>query len=126
MIQPHTDRSTPARLFVRFFDAEIRAWRGDLALYKVFWSYGVIGSAILAFFFGIALATQRASLQQALLPCLAGYTVWILVSTWRCAKNTREEYWGLLARQLTVVWAGNAIMLLFFLEIDVLERLLAS
>jgi hypothetical protein len=113
-------------LFVRFFGAEIRAWRGDLALYKVFWGYGVIGSAILAFFYGVALATQRAGLQQALLLCFAGYTVWILVSVWRCAENSQEEYWGLLARQLTVVWAGNAIMLLFFLEIDVLKRLLGA
>jgi hypothetical protein len=123
MVHQRAEQSTVAAFIAGFFDAEIRAWRGEEPLYKVFWVYGVVVSFIMAIFFGAALYAKRAGLQEALLVLFAVYTIWILVSVWRCAKNTQEAYWGLLARQLTVIWAGNALMLLFFLQIDVIERL---
>jgi hypothetical protein len=44
------------------------------------------------------------------------YTVWILVSIWRCAGNidspaplgVPRDVWSMLARRLTVAWAINA------------------
>jgi hypothetical protein len=123
MLQQRAVQSIGAASVAAFFQTEIRAWRGEEPLYKVFWGYGVIVSGVTVIFYGAALYAQRVGLQQALLICFAGYTVWILVSVWRCAKNAREPYWGTLARQLTVVWAGNAAMLGFFLEADVIERL---
>ena len=117
-------RTIVATFIASFFGMEIRAWRGEVLLYKVFWVYGVIGGGIMVIFYGAALYGRRVGLQQILLLCFAGYTVWVLVSIWRCAENTHEAYWALLARQITVVWAGSAIMLLLFLEIDVLELLI--
>jgi hypothetical protein len=123
MRQSRHTRTVATTFVASIFDTEIRAWRGEILLYRVFWIYGVIGGAIMAILYGVALYDCRVGLQQVLLLCFAGYTVWVLVSIWRCVENTQEAYWGLLARQITVVWAGNAILLLFFLEIDVLERL---
>lgn len=107
-----------------FFGMEIRAWRGDVLLYEVFWVYGVVGGIIMVISYGAALYERRVALQQILLLCFAGYTVWVLVSIWRCAENTHEAYWAVLARQITVVWAGSAILLLLFLEVDVMELLI--
>ena len=38
--------------------------------------------------------------------------------------NTREKFWGLLARLLTVAWAGNVIMVLAFLQLDLVAKYL--
>jgi len=113
-------------LFGGFFDTEIRAWRGEEPLWKVFWFHGVLVSNILAVLYGTALYAERAGLQQVLLAGIAAYTAWVLIAAWRCADNTQQYYWGVLARHLIVVWAGNTVMLLPFLEIDAIERLLGS
>jgi hypothetical protein len=41
------------------------------------------------------------------------------VAIWRWAENS-SEVWGTLARFLTVAWAGNTILLLTFLQADLL------
>ncbi len=88
----------------------------------MFWGYGVVTSAIIAAFYAGASYIEQIALQQILLLCFAGYTVWILVSVWRCAKNTKEDFWGLLARLLIVAWAGNTIMVLIFLQLDLMVK----
>jgi hypothetical protein len=123
MTRETEDRSTAAAFVADFFDTEIRAWRGEEPLGKVFWGYGVAISSLLAVLYGAALYAGRAGLQEFLLLCFAGYSVWVLVSIWRCVENTRQALWGVLARQLTVIWAGNVLMLLLFLETDVMARL---
>lgn len=123
MARETEDRSTAAASVVDFFDTEIRAWRGEEPLAKVFWGYGVALSSLLSILYGAALYAKRAGLQEVLLLCFAGYSVWVLVSIWRCVENTRQALWGVLARQLTVIWTGNVLMLLLFLEIDVIARL---
>jgi hypothetical protein len=47
---------------------------------------------------------------------VAAYSVWILVSVWRCADNVRTrpldqdpEFWSTLARWSTVAWALNVL-----------------
>ena len=98
-----------------FFSTEIRAWHGEEPLWKVFWGYGVLASVVLALFYLLAMDEKRLVVQQALLITLSGYTVWILVAIWRCAESSP---WGPLARGLTVAWAGNTILLLAFLQVD--------
>lgn len=98
-----------------FFSTELRAWHGAEPLGKVFWGYGVLASTVLALFYLLAVNENRLALQQALLIVLFAYTAWILVAIWRCAEGS---FWGGLARGLTVAWAGNAILVLAFLQMD--------
>jgi hypothetical protein len=110
-------REIGADLLRAFFSTEIRAWQGEEPLWKVFWVYGVLASVGLALFYLLAMDQKRVVMQQTLLIAIAAYTVWILVAIWRCAENSR---WGPLARGLTVAWAGNTILLLAFLQVDLL------
>lgn len=103
-----------------FFDAELRAWRGEQPLWKVFWVYGVAASSALIGLYATAFYVDRIGLRQVLLLCFAAYTVWILVSVWRCANNTEEKYWSLLARLLTVAWACNTVLIVVFLEFNLI------
>jgi hypothetical protein len=104
-----------------FFEPEVRAWRGQQPLWKVFWVYGVAASSVIVALYASAIYAGQRSLQQVLLLVFSAYTVWILVSVWRCADNARERVWGLFARMLTVAWAGNAAMVVLFLELDLLR-----
>jgi hypothetical protein len=54
---------------------------------------------------------------------LAAYTVWIVVSVWRCAFNVENPLYGHMARALTVAWAINALMVLGFLELQVVQAI---
>ncbi len=103
-----------------FFAAELRAWRGQQPLWKVFWVYGVAASLALITLYIVAFYLERVELRQILLPCFAVYTAWILVSVWRCAPNTREPFWSVVARFLTVAWACNAILILVFLQFNLI------
>jgi hypothetical protein len=108
-----------------FLAPELRAWRGEMALWKVYWGYGVFASALLAVLLFGALRHQQLWLQQGLLAVLLLYTIWILISVWRCAQHAHPR-WRFFARLSTIVWAGNALMVLGFLELDLLARLLRS
>jgi hypothetical protein len=60
---------------------------------------------------------------QIVLLLLGAYTVWIVVSVWRCAFNVEKPMYGQMARALTVAWAINALMVLGFLELQVLQAI---
>jgi hypothetical protein len=115
----------PTSAIVRLLLApEICAWRGGQPLWKVFWVYGVATSCgIAALYFG-AMASGQTVLRQVLLVVLAAYTAWIVVSVWRCADNTSEHVWGTLARFLTIAWAANALLVVTFLELDLVGTLI--
>jgi hypothetical protein len=115
-------RSHVSKFATEFFAAELRAWRGEQPLWKVFWVYGVVTSGVLITFYVIAFYIDRIALRQVLLLCFAPYTAWILVSVWRCANNTEERIWGLFARLLTVAWACNTIMIIVFLQFNLITR----
>ena len=119
-----TGRSKLAKFATDFFAAEIRAWRGEQRLWKVFWLYGVATSVTIVALYIVAFYDGRMALRQVLLPCFAAYTAWILISVWRCAGNTNEKLWGTLARFLTVAWAGNTILILIFLQLNLLIKYL--
>jgi hypothetical protein len=123
---PHgqTGRSRFAKFVADFFAAEIRAWHGEEPLWKVFWVYGVTTSSTIVAVYIVAYYDGHMALRQVLLPCFAAYTAWILVSVWRCAGNTEEKLWSTLARFLTVAWAGNTILVLTFLQLNLLIKYL--
>ena len=119
-----TGRAMITKFSADFFAAEIWAWRGEEPLWKVFWVYGVATSVTIAAFWVVAIYDGRMALRQVLLLCFAAYTAWILVSVWRCAGNTKETLWGTLARFLTVAWAANTILVLTFLQLNLLIKYL--
>lgn len=107
-----------------FFAPELRAWRGEMPLWKVYWGYGVFASALLALLFLEAMREHRPWLQQAILAALALYTGWILIAVWRCAAK-EKAHWRFFARLSTVVWACNTILVLGFLQLELILRVLA-
>ena len=113
-------QSSSADFAADFFATEIRAGRGEERLWKVFWIYGVVVSSGVVGVYIAAFDDAHVLLRQILLPCFAAYTAWILVSVWRCADNTNERFWGTLARFLTVAWAGNAALIVLFLQINLI------
>lgn len=114
-------RSPLTRALAGFFEPELRAWRGAAPLGRVFWGYGVGVSAVFAVLYVLAIYEGRLAARQLMLLCFAVYTIWILVSVWRCAANA-DPFWGLLARWLTVAWAGNVTLVVVFLQFDLIAR----
>jgi hypothetical protein len=82
---------------------------GEGPLWRVFWLWGVVGSWILFAIFIFAL--QAIGVTWALVVVSAvvmmPYSVWILASVWQCAPHVGNDFWGNLARFLTVIWALN-------------------
>lgn len=109
----------------RFFETELRAWHGLLPLWRVFWGYGVLASSVMIGLYAVAAIYRKAAVQQSLLIFFAVYTAWIVVAVWRCAENS-EPHWRLIARCLSVAWAGNAIMVVIFLQLDLLASYMSS
>lgn len=106
----------------RFFAPELSAWRGQQPLWKVFWLYGVGVSGVLIATYLLAFLADAVALRQILVLCFVPYTVWILVSIWRCSNNAREQFWRMLARFLTVAWACNAILIVIFIEMNLIAH----
>ena len=100
-------------------------WRGHGPLWKVYWLYGVLGSNVLAAI--LLLLIRQGALGtfwfQAVWLLLAAYTVWIVVSVWRCAFNVDNPLYAHMARALTVAWAINAVMVLGFLQLQFLQTI---
>jgi len=57
--------------------------------------------------------------EQVLLICASFYTIWILVSIWRCSL-VEGTFWGQLARFLTIAWAANVTLILLFRQLELL------
>ena len=102
---------------VVFFKPEIRAWRGEQSLKTVFWGYGVLGTIGVGALYFLA---DQAMLRQILLVLIVAYMVWLLVSIWRSSSGL-EKIWSTFARLLVVAWTGNTIMLVLFLELDLIR-----
>ena len=98
-------------------------WSGRGPLWKIYWLYGVLGSNVLVLILLLLMRSGAiASVWfQIVLVLLAAYTVWIVVSVWRCAFNVEEPMYGHMARALTVAWAINALLVLGFLELQFLQ-----
>jgi len=116
-----TPTKSKKSLLSLFFDPELRAWQGRMALPVVFWGYGVATSMALAVMYVATLDAAQLAFQQVLILISAVYSVWILVAIWRCAPNA-SLFWGTLARWLAVAWGLNAAFVLFFLQIELVLR----
>lgn len=117
-IQPRPpDPFLPVLAYI--FAPEIRAWYGKASLATVFWFYGVLTSSTLILFYARLVYLKMIVAEQVLLLLLGLYTVWILVSIWRCSRD-EDSAWAQLARFLTVAWAGNAALVLVFRQIELL------
>ncbi len=103
----------------RFFENEILAWRGEAAWSRVFWFQGVLTSVVLIVLYATTIYLHQAIAEQIMLILVACYTVWILVSIWRCSLAS-YTYWAMLARHLTIFWALNTGLLLVFRQLDLL------
>lgn len=101
-----------------------RYWRGDGPLWRVFWIYGVLFSwaagVPVAALSGYGLISPLVT--AACIAFGAIYTVWIVISVWRCAYNVdgapfgqSGEFWGSLARAMTIAWGINFIGLAWIL-----------
>lgn len=109
-----------SKAFNTLFGPQIRAWRGDAPLGAAFWGYGALMSlAVIAVFLG-AMFRGDALVQQAMLILFVLYTAWVLVVIWRCAGSASQP-WGLIARQLTIAWAVNTMMIGGALQLALLE-----
>ncbi len=89
--------------------------RGRTRLWVTFWLYGVLASHV---FFGAIIYSYREVSTPVVGLMLGGlllYTAWIMHTIWVNALNVRNEFWGYLARWMTVAWALNAVMVSLFL-----------
>lgn len=116
------DKSLFIKLTADFFSPEVRAWHGEQPLWKVFWVYGVVTSAALIAFYVLGFYLDHVAMRQALLLFFAAYTAWILVSVWRCANNAHERIWGFFARFLIVAWGCNTVLVLVFLQFNLIIK----
>ncbi len=114
---PLADRS--ASFPARFFAEEIHAWRGTAPLARVFWGHGVLGGSVLATLLGTTLAAGQRMATEFLLLASAVYTAWLLISIWRCAGRSASA-WGDMARFLAIAWGVNVLLVLGFLQLDIL------
>ena len=116
-------RSAPRTMAILrlFFAPEIRAWRGEGPLSSVFWLHGALFSLLIIAAFGSSVYRDEIVLQQFLLIAFGLYTAWVLIAIWRCSAAV-DPFWGTLARVLTVFWAANSGLILFFLQLELLAR----
>ena len=82
---------------------------GHAPLWKAFWLWGVIVSTLLLFLFLFALdqigVTWGLLIVSGII--MVPYTVWVLVAIWQCADNVRNDFWGRMARFVTILWSFN-------------------
>lgn len=98
-----------------------RNGHGGELLWRAFWLYGVLGSALLAgaLLWGHAEQPGPARAAAGVL-LFAGYTAWAACRIWRSAFNAEDREWGYAARAVVVFWVLNAVLGLGFLLLDLL------
>ncbi|MFX0541225.1 hypothetical protein ACEWPM_005770 [Roseovarius sp. S4756] len=106
-------------LFARFFEREIQIWYGNARLSTLFWRDGVLTSFILILLYATTIYLHQLVAEQLLLVFVVVYTVWILVSIWRCSLAT-GTVWGVFARFLVIAWAANVALVLLFRQLELL------
>jgi hypothetical protein len=96
-----------------------RAWRGEAELGAIFWIDGVLASSLLVALYATTVVLGQRFAEQVLLILCAGYTLWILVSIWRCSQVS-ESFWSRMARLMTIAWAADTALVLAFRQLDLL------
>ncbi len=113
--------NTGRDLLKRVFANELRAWHGRAPLATVFWINGVLSSCVLIVLYATTVILGQPVAEQALLIFCGLYTVWILVSIWRCSLAS-DTFWALLARYLTIAWAANAALVMLFRQLELVAQ----
>ena len=83
-------------------------WNGKQKLWKAFWLMGFVFQILLFYFLSFLLylglligLTWSIKITIFLLSNI--YTIWILVSIWRCAYNVKNKIWGNLSRVIVIL-----------------------
>jgi len=97
-------------------------WGGERPLWPIFWLWGVVGSWLIAAILGGLAYLTGGDWTFFVISAavMIPYTVWILVSVWRCAENAAESHWATIARFLTIAWALNVFLVGAFIGLDLL------
>lgn len=84
------------------FDFIGKYWDGKERLWKAFWLFGVLGGAILSVIQNLigAASPEAASIFGIL---VVVYSIWNVVSIWRCAYNVNHHWLGHLARAAIII-----------------------
>ncbi len=96
-----------------------------MPIWKVFWGYGVCASVVIIGLYAVAAVEHRLALQQTVLIFFALYTAWLPVAIWRCAERSAPQL-NLIVRLLTVAWTANTVMVVLFLQLDLITAALQS
>lgn len=116
-----TSNSRWIRVLETLFEPQVRAWRGETPLVLTFWGHGVFVSVVMSLVYLHAHYRENLLLEQLMLTLFLLYTPWVLVAVWRCAETARYP-WGLIARLLTIAWAGNTLLVIGSLQLELLMR----
>ena len=97
-------------------------WIDRTPLWRVFWLYGVLPSNLLWIaVLWMMSAGAFVGIARVVLILLLLYTAWIIMAVWHTAPSAVDRRFGVLAKALTVVWAINTVLLVFFLEVQLLR-----
>jgi hypothetical protein len=101
---------------------QVMTWAERAPLWRVFWLYGVIPSNLLWLaVLGMMSAGLHANLVRSLLVFLLVFTAWIVRAVWLAAPNAADRRYSAISRALTVAWGINTVLLVFFLELQLLH-----
>jgi len=96
-------------------------WYGKQKLWKAFWLMGVIFQIFLFYsllflaYLGLSMGLTW-SIKITIFLITNIYTIWILVSIWRCAYNVKNRIWGNLSRVIVVI----NVILIFLIYADLI------
>lgn len=97
---PIPERSKVPAVFKNKPQSLTAHWKGEASLASAYWLIGVLGGMVFSL-----LSIMLASSSAILLVFIAWipYSIFALVSIWRCAWNSSWRGWGYLARSVVVV-----------------------
>lgn len=91
-------------------------------LWKVFWLLGVAPScALWATLAWMLLSEVSPAAILGMAGVLLLFTVAIVAAVWASSANAVDRRFGILAKALTVAWAINSALLLFFITVSLVE-----
>jgi hypothetical protein len=79
-----------------------RAWKGEEKLWKVFWIYNIVLSAVLSVAIEF-IPVQIGAISYAVLFFCLAWAILISVALWTCAFNADWAGWGYLIRAMIVL-----------------------
>ena len=83
-------------------------WYGKQKLWKAFWLMGFVFQIVIYFFlYSILYIGTKIGLTwsiKIIIFLISNiYTIWILVSIWKCAYNVKDKIWGIVSRAIVIL-----------------------